>query len=137
MIRAILEDRKTQTRRIIGPTLPPNPLCPYGEKGSILWCKETFCEHEGKTLYRATTPDLPKGIKWKPSIFMPRRLSRITLKIDSIDVQRLHAITPHDAKREGFNNRWDFASLWAKINGLQSWLDNPFIWIISFHRANP
>ena len=52
MVRAILEGRKTQTRRIvkkyIGEGTRDNPLrmdlikCPYGQTGGALWVRETF-----------------------------------------------------------------------------------------------
>ena len=60
MVRAILEGRKTQTRRVIKPEwwrcLDPDdpedikkaiPQCPYGKPGDTLWVKETFCGHWG------------------------------------------------------------------------------------------
>lgn len=49
MVRAILDGRKTQTRRAIKPwpvdELPDVPvhLCPYGKPGDRLWVRETFC----------------------------------------------------------------------------------------------
>lgn len=52
MVRAILEGRKTQTRRLINPQpqrfgfwVKENELlqaCPYGEPGDLLWVRETW-----------------------------------------------------------------------------------------------
>jgi hypothetical protein len=50
MIRALLEGRKTQTRRVIKAQIyghkfnPPHPIeqCPYGQPGDLLWVRESF-----------------------------------------------------------------------------------------------
>ena len=53
---------------------------PYGQCGHRLWVIETFSAHgdfgvDGRIVYRADCPDgkEPHGLKWKPSIFMPRQ----------------------------------------------------------------
>lgn len=57
MVRAILEGRKTQTRRVIPERLqlcrtPEDEpeifidWCPYGHKGDLLWIRESFAYHE-------------------------------------------------------------------------------------------
>ena len=59
MVRAILDGRKTQTRRPLKPQprilpfpfddevivhlLPPSSDCPFGQVGDRLWVRETFC----------------------------------------------------------------------------------------------
>lgn len=129
MVRAILDGRKTQTRRIIKrqPLAPPtgpnfdgawswtiDPVthyfaCPQGQPGDRLWVKETFYDsrHESKRTpwtYRSSTSideDLSRDFAWTPSIFMPRSASRLTLEIVSVRVERLCAISHEDAKAEG------------------------------------
>jgi hypothetical protein len=187
MVKAILEGRKTQTRRVVKPQ-PINGLlfsegfgywfesrreidghiykynCPYGQVGDKLWVRETWAvfqlETEGRhkefpnILYRAdsstkllvnevvwkyNTPEL----KWRPSIFMPRWASRITLEITDIRVQRLWEITDEDVIAEGigvlvFNDSYkdSYAWLWDKINGKKHpWILNEWVWVISFKRV--
>lgn len=147
MIRAILEDRKTVTRRIVKPqptglhylqtmwgtSPPPDPVefgekwlwrevgpdypddasddrrCPYGVPGDRLWVKETHCARyfaDGRPGYRADydktrVGDVVPEPKWTPSIYMPRSLSRITLEVTEVRVERLQEITISDAVAEG------------------------------------
>lgn len=170
MVRAILAGQKTQTRRPIkapgvcfgagGEPLSVDGLkvlhCPYGKPGDRLWVRETFLDwtekiyhSEGRTdkprvIYRADGNILVNGNKWKPSIFMPRALSRIALEIVSVRVQRLQDISEADATAEGVDaipsapaattHRTAFAGLWKKIHGPESWVANPFLWVISFRK---
>jgi hypothetical protein len=174
MVRAILEGRKTQTRRPF--KMPrgmrwygePSELggeaegyvcdidgegwwhveelaCPFGAVGDELWVRENWRTHEDpKTLidgilYQAdgafreientreaaerwmeaahvkprkedykrvantnitvATPRKAKG--WRPSIHQPRWASRLTLRVTSVRVERVNAISEADAIAEG------------------------------------
>ena len=192
MVRAILEGRKTMTRRIMqkqptmkhkfkyickektkgwgalfewltdGMTLHEHFKSPYGTIGDVLWVRETWAEFQGLEdaptcyVYKAdgTWDDKVHLIdnKWKPSIFMPRSASRISLRITNIRVERLNDITEEDAVREGveplengykqyIRTRLDkvteyasysFMTLWESINGKGSWEKNPWVWVIEF-----
>jgi len=132
--------------------------CPYGKPGDQLWVRETFrlfdsstecacyddcrcAKYHGKPIYRATddTMDGP----WKPSIFMPRWASRITLEVTGIKVERLQDISARDALGEGVGHHTMgnpivcYLSLWESINGPGSWDANPFVWVIEFNRIKP
>lgn len=131
MVRAILAGKKVVTRRVVKlPAVTesrslyhleeyPDGVwrdeefvlgrCPYGVAGDRLWVKETFASTaqagEGSPwwVYRATDPDWAtmEGWRWKPSIFMPREASRITLAVKSVRVEHLHAINEAEALLEG------------------------------------
>lgn len=95
--------------------------CRFGRKGDRLWVRETWnhsnhpdgsYEPDCHVFYRADYMDDPLGAdlekssdsirrKWKPAIHMPRELSRITLEITKIRVERLQDITEEDAIDEG------------------------------------
>jgi hypothetical protein len=226
MVRAILEGRKTQTRRIIKPQpdflqfynwkgrtiydgearqwcwmgmvleniwdfianrQPMIERCPYGQPGDRLWVRETWgrdyvqqCCGYGSPIvevdgsvsgqeccgnpqqleamaYRADGGDVPAEGKWRPSIHMPRRASRILLEIVSVRVERLQDISHSDAVAEGVETSdkpgytWSvpysdgrfhtttapkaFAWLCGDINGDESWDANPWVWVVEFKRV--
>ena len=100
------------------------------------------------------------GYKWKPSIHMPKSACRIFLKITNIKVEKLQDIDSGDAISEGIEFWWSdlfseyrykdyanvksdwrspissFQSLWASINGFDSWDENPWVWVIEFEKVN-
>lgn len=126
MVRAILENRKSVTRRVIktdhtlldDPNILPATIeayktawvktCPYGQPGDRLWVRETWADsfasdddsHNGY-VYAATNHG-PEPRRWRPSILMPRLASRITLEITGVRVERVQDITEEDAMVEGF-----------------------------------
>lgn len=86
-----------------------------------------------------------RGLRWRPSIHMPRRVSRLTLEITEVRVQRLHEISEEDARAEGvdplatFPHRpygAAFFQLWQDINGVDTAHANPWVWAISFKRLD-
>lgn len=83
--------------------------CPYGDPGDRLWVKESI-RHigDGGSEYIADgTYTVADAWPWKkdvlPSIFCPRGLSRITLEITEVRVQRLQEISEEDAIAEGMS----------------------------------
>ena len=90
-------------------TVSSRVLCPYGLPSDTLWVRETFAPRyfdDGRPGYRADWSDRATDVvpepKWKPSIFMRRNESRLTLVITGVRVERLQSITEEDAKAEGF-----------------------------------
>lgn len=112
MVRALLDGRKTMTRR-----LGMSPLRKV-EPGDRLWVRENvrLCSagpgDEVEIAY-AADGDMPMvhsfsmpGNKLKrtgitPCIHMPRAISRLTLIVEIVKVERLQDISEDDAKREG------------------------------------
>ncbi len=129
------------------------------EVGDLLWVRETFAQTWVSPLvetidrpwvvYRAADNRTDYGGPWKPSIFMPRRASRITLRVNRVRAERLQDITEHDAEREGakpsFENefgavgrvpfyRHGFRKLWDGINARRGypWVRNPWVVALTF-----
>lgn len=174
MVRAILAGRKTQTRRVIKPQLERMQTSggvlfgwlddhwhgfknPYGWPGNRLWVRETWSEHPDGDgiIYRASDPgwdDEKTGLRWHPSIHMPRWASRITLEVTRVWVERIQKISLEDVKAEGIgafifakgvlsetppDPRWKFIELWDSINAKRGygWGINPWVWEIEFKRT--
>ena len=207
MVRAILADQKTETRRVVkfkppftdhsawqsaykcsnsgwlftdGPLRDPEkqvPMlqreggkqCPYGDLGDHLWVRETYqivasrdfednCDfavqyladnHIEKWRDNGGEMNYPIDEKKRPSIFMPRKFSRITLEIVNIKVERLQDISAMDCITEGIersdiqdphesaiDDRKRYKELWESINGAGSWDKNPWVWVIQFTKIN-
>ncbi|WP_297836567.1 hypothetical protein [Pseudomonas sp.] len=224
MVSAILNGKKTVTRRIIKPaesmsspagqhrtadlasggngnmaatatesatsTQALGEECPYGQTGDQLWLKESFyafghweAEFNESTQrdewhfldltlnsglsyqymepadYVKTSRSDPRSGWWlRPSLFMPRRASRINLEITDVHKERLRDITEEQAQAEGFLPLHDgmhgyfmnhmpppnagmsvtaviaFAVFWQSLNGTNSWNENPWVWVIGFRR---
>ena len=146
MVRAILDGRKNQTRRICkSGMVNENPLAkgyftdqtgklviPKYRIGDVLYVRETWTEWDGGFIYRA---DSIYSGKWHSSMFMPKAAARIWLKVTDVRVERLQEITDDGARHEGVENREAFRELWGKINGESSWDNNPYVWVIKFERV--
>lgn len=127
MVQAILDGRKTTTRRVIKPQ--PEPFgkafafkngiyatlkvavreAPY-QPDDIIYVRETWYKDAGRYMFKANYSDSEKFyragkeivIKWHPSIHMPREAARIFLRVTGVRVERLQGITEEQAVKEGF-----------------------------------
>lgn len=165
MVRAILDGRKSCTRRIVNPQ-PQGRLCytfaggdcgtwgypsktayenwgdeyklpeditdeelkrrwnpPY-HTDDILYVRETFIQAAAHTFWYKANFELwmPEGLRWKPSIHMPKEAARIWLKVTDVRVERLQEITEEQACMEG-TDPWDEACY--ENNGWHPTLSDP------------
>ncbi len=158
--------------------------CPYGKTGDRLWVRETFAidnfqylgalaglppSDPSELYFAADGEDLCAQVPecdcsggvilWRPSIFMPRWASRLTLEITHVRLERVQDISEADAIAEGCEMDddgmpkeqphesgigmvgWDsaiewYSDLWDSINAARgfSWERNPWVWVIVFKR---
>jgi hypothetical protein len=134
-----------------------NGYYPQGKPGDRLWVRETWrpvLSNVGTRIMYRADGEGPRWAVWHPSIFMPRRASRITLEITDVQMERLQDITDQDARAEGCaiwtsvggrttpltvkTARDEFAELWDRINGKRApWYTAPMVWVIGFRRVTP
>lgn len=127
--------------------------CPYGAPSGRLWVRETWAApHAYDGHQPAHIPALTRwhyaatedrgGLRWRPSIHMPRVACRLVLTLKSVRVERLNEISRGDAMAEdcplpnmadGADPRQWYADLWDEINGPGSWSANPWVWALTFH----
>ena len=148
--------------------------CPYGEPGDRLWVKENFrlwdysvtqigveyaAGGSDKIISLSIGEKKPAGLHrrskdgrkiLRPSIFMPRWASRITLEVVSVRAERVQEISQIDAVWEGIKARecfsngdgtgtvmdpiWAYQRLWDSINAKRGfgWDKNPWVWVVTF-----
>lgn len=138
-------------------------LCPYGQVGDRLWVRETWLDYAGTPIYKADK-SIPEVYHWKPSLFMPRWASRITLEITEVRVERVQEISGKDILAEGITldqsiQEMDingvyhdmqkgilhkfspfqrcFQNLWDSLNAKRGygWDTNCWVWVISFKKC--
>jgi hypothetical protein len=125
---------------------------------TLFWstCDDGWCYQAGNDpvmLEEYTAPILLKEKPAIPSIHMPREASRLLLEVVSVGLQRVQDISEVDARDEGADrglllpygigdwqlelNQWaahktGFQYIWYKINGAESWTNNPWVWVVKF-----
>lgn len=126
-----------------------------GQPGDRLWVRETWAPHADMpraAIYRCDPggdyQDNSAAFRWRPSVHMPRALSRITLKVVSVRVESLNDISEEDAIAEGVEikqdariaayvaqdspGRMEFWCWWSSIYGPEDWTENPWVWAVQF-----
>ena len=174
MVKATKAGLKTETRRLIKPQplyftgrhyIFDDATCPKKwedcddflstapwQPGDILYVREAWApwsKAEGimpEIHYRADGENLP-GVKWRPSIHMPKDAARLFLKVTDVRVERLQRIDDRGARREGCGDpnviyysgalRCEFVGVWNRTIRrselpIYGWHANPFVWVISF-----
>ena len=133
MVRAILDGRKSCTRRLVKFFSGENPRwtgyikdglmlyngrnepcirkAPY-QPGDILYVRETWSPvfvRPRRYLYKVECKEAENlPIKWHPSIHMPKEAARIWLKVTGVRVERLQEMKPVDVIKEGaYPDCWD------------------------------
>lgn len=128
MVRAILDGRKTVTRRIVKQSVWENFVCEGGKvinwidkktdalespthkasykAGDILYVRETWSEWTDGYVYRAWTEPFPQAgcyptTTWHPSIHMPKEAARIWLRVTDVRMERLQNMWASDVSKEG------------------------------------
>ena len=110
--------------------------CPYGMIGDILWIREACAKAYFAWVYKADWER--KDVKWRPAIHCPREASRYSLEITDIRLERLNDISEEDCFAEGCPRDVDaeprdvYRKVWEHINGPNSWVKNPWVWVVSF-----
>lgn len=168
MVQAILDGRKTTTRRIAkglkDATKVTNGDFKWSYKqswmndlgleiyapyhiGDILYVRETFqqlTDENGINYIYKASGDYSDiiGLRWIPSIHMPKKAARIFLKVTDVRVERLQDIDYEGCKSEGVKAGYDgwlgeWSSLWdSTVNKKDidkyGWNANPYVWVIEF-----
>lgn len=126
--------------------------CPYGIVGDRLWVREGYADvlwditasgkEVRKIIYKADEQHGATIIHptWKAPLFMPRAASRIELEITGIRVERVQDINQANAIAEGCGGggstpRQTYCDLWSSIHSYESWLSNPWVWVVEFKRV--
>lgn len=133
-------------------------FCAVAYRASILHAGWNDAHEQFPDAFAGTMQPKPFQQGWRPSIFMPRWASRLTLTVTDVRVERLQDCSAADAIAEGIErdnecpNLWKrgklegdqnlvnvtafpvlaYRSLWESINGQASWKQNPWVVALTF-----
>lgn len=161
-------------------------LCPFGQPGDQLFVREAWSQDFARhypytgTWYRADDDrsyeiddkDGVRGIyspehdehvpfRWRSSRCMPRKASRLQLKLIGLRIELLNEITEEQIIAEGVREMRDSSGTWAgregpgrlvtpwmtareafidqweHKHGTGSWVMNPWVWCIEYKKVQP
>jgi len=147
MVRAILDGRKTQTRRVVKPQPTDSRTDSATHDHALLhwyWCNEFGLLGDAFKC--------PYGVPGDRLLVRNTVYSfRIPLEVTDVRVQRLQDISIADIKAEGAVEKdgyWEmgqwarqlprsvFYDYWKELHGKGSVADNPWVWVIEFKRVD-
>ena len=156
MVRALLEGRKTQTRRLAWKRVmdrlagdmidAPSPW-QHVQPGDRLYVRETWMpaiDASGPSVRYAADYDaagyqtMRAFQEWRSPLHHARKDSRLTLVVAATRIERLHKILDADARAEGLDYDGDrtasenFSKLWRELHGVESWCSNPDVVVLTF-----
>lgn len=154
MVRAILEGRKMQTRRVLNDGQVYEDISSEAAEDFELRGWHIFRREDA--LCAARTKCTSGDLLWVReqtyrAIHLPMAASRITLEVTGVRVEHLQNISEADAIAEGVerdsdgwtdylapavqccgNARDSFATLWVSIYGEDAWAANPWVAVYEF-----
>ncbi|MEX9791231.1 ASCH domain-containing protein [Morganella morganii] len=141
MLAAVIDGRKTQTRRLIEPQPVLNGN--FYEVFGTGWSKgiKRVTVAPGHSLER----NFPYG-QVGDTIPFADKDGNIKGEIEIVDIwlQRVQEISQEDTLAEGFSGDGisgsaaayaQFADIWISIYGAESWSENPWVWVIEFKQV--
>lgn len=148
MVRALLDGRKTMTRRLAWRTrvdrMPQASPWQKVRPGDRLWVREAHSPHlcdDGVWYWADGNVADQDSMKPKPSIHMFREHSRLTLTVTATKIERLKNINGIEALAEGIPPQegvapWRvFMRLWNELHGEGAWQLDPEVVALTFSVA--
>lgn len=101
--------------------------------GDILYVRETWSDCAEGYAYKADFPD-SDGWGWRPSIHMPKAAARIFLRVQQVNVQKVKDVTEADAMAEGFSTLEEFIETIRKM--YPDITLESLVWVIEFEQIS-
>lgn len=181
MVRALLDGKKTATRwplrkqpvedvsrragQWVWEDVAGNVFSAPVRPGDVIWGRETWAQEDAAfpPVYYADGTDMLGNkwtsealfkIRWSPNIHMPRKFTRIFLRVTHVRLVQVQDISEPEAQAEGVHPafshpgldgvssqpsyRWGFWSLWDELYAARGlgWDASPWVWAASFRRIS-